>query len=208
MLELDHVIIRVADLDEAGAEYKRRHGLGSAFGGRHPGMGTANRIIPLERDYLELLAVGDAEELARTRLPLPDPEALVGWMVRTDDIDGVAERLGISVRPMSRQTESGESVEWRLAGLEVLATEPGLPVFIDWSADAPFHPARMEVDHDAAVGGIAWVEVAGDPERIARWCEGGDFEVRVVEGPSRLVAVGVVIGGQEVELRYDHAGTT
>jgi hypothetical protein len=46
-LELDHVLIAVADLAEAARKIEARHGLASINGGRHPDWGTANRIVPL-----------------------------------------------------------------------------------------------------------------------------------------------------------------
>ena len=63
-VELDHVLFAVPDLDEAAAQLKRRYGLGSVEGGRHPGWGTANRIVPLARTYIELIAVVDDAEAA------------------------------------------------------------------------------------------------------------------------------------------------
>jgi hypothetical protein len=39
-----------------------RYGLASIEGGRHPGWGTANRIIPLGDAYIELVTVVDDEE--------------------------------------------------------------------------------------------------------------------------------------------------
>src|SRR5919108_3907309 len=143
MFELDHVIVRVADLDEAGERFDAKYGLGSVFGGRHAGIGTANRIVPLGRDYLELLAVVDPDEHAQSGLSLPDPEALVGWMVRTDDIEGVAARLGLTVRSLSRTREDGVRLEWKLAGLELLRREPALPVPVASSPHQDPHPTRM-----------------------------------------------------------------
>jgi len=37
----------VADLRAAAQELEARHGLVAVEGGRHPGWGTANRIVPL-----------------------------------------------------------------------------------------------------------------------------------------------------------------
>src|SRR5438132_3854521 len=65
-LDLDHVLIAVADLASAGREIETRHGLASVEGGRHPGWGTANRIVPLGEAYLELIAVSDEAEAAQS----------------------------------------------------------------------------------------------------------------------------------------------
>ena len=65
-MELDHVLIAVADLEAAGGEIEDSHGLASIEGGRHPSWGTANRIVPLGDSYLELIAVVDAAKAAES----------------------------------------------------------------------------------------------------------------------------------------------
>src|SRR5918994_6149300 len=65
-LELDHVLIAVVDLAEAARAIEARHGLASLEGGRHPSWGTANRIVPLGGAYLELVAIVDEAEAARS----------------------------------------------------------------------------------------------------------------------------------------------
>ncbi|HEY8778025.1 MAG TPA: VOC family protein [Gaiellaceae bacterium] len=65
-MELDHVLIAVGDLAAAAHEFEVEHGLASIEGGRHPGWGTANRIVPLGKSYLELVAVVDQDEAARS----------------------------------------------------------------------------------------------------------------------------------------------
>lgn len=61
MLELSQVIYGVRDLD-AATQRMQALGLAVLDGGRHPGLGTANRIIPLGSTYLELLGVVDETE--------------------------------------------------------------------------------------------------------------------------------------------------
>ena len=58
-MELDHVLIGVTDLAAAARELEARCGLVSVEGGSHPYWGTANRIVPLETSYVELVAVVD-----------------------------------------------------------------------------------------------------------------------------------------------------
>jgi Glyoxalase-like domain len=54
-LELDHVLIAVANLNGAARDLESRHGLASVEGGRHAGWGTATRIVPLGETYLEVI---------------------------------------------------------------------------------------------------------------------------------------------------------
>ena len=77
-------------------------------GGVHPGVGTANRVIPLGEQYLELLGVvapdeARASEYGRALLRATEHgDRIVRWSLRTDDIEGVAVRLGITVEPRRR----------------------------------------------------------------------------------------------------------
>jgi hypothetical protein len=52
-VELDHVLIAVADLSSAAREMEKSYGLASVEAGRHAGWGTANRIVPLGETYLD-----------------------------------------------------------------------------------------------------------------------------------------------------------
>src|SRR5687768_15600144 len=45
--ELDHVLVAVTDLAAAARTIEAEYGLMAEEGGRHPGWGTANRIVPL-----------------------------------------------------------------------------------------------------------------------------------------------------------------
>ena len=58
-MRIDHVIYATQDLDAAAARLESEHGLVADGGGRHAGIGTENRIVPLGGGYLELIAVVD-----------------------------------------------------------------------------------------------------------------------------------------------------
>lgn len=206
MLALDHVILGSADPEGSAEHLRRDHGLGSVPGGRHEGRGTANRIVPLGPDYLEIVGVVDEEEARGDdfgRWVLEGTEAgerLLGWCLRVPDIDPVASRLGLEVTSWSRTRPDGRSLRWRLAGLPEAMIEPSLPFFIQWEI-ADLHPGREPVEHEAETAGIAWVEVAGSPDRTRRWLGDAELPVRVEEGEPSVRAVAVSVGGREVELR-------
>ena len=66
MLRLDHVVYAAPDLDEAEVRFREEFGLDSSEGGRHERWGTANRIVPLGDQYLELVAAVDGSKAAGT----------------------------------------------------------------------------------------------------------------------------------------------
>jgi formate dehydrogenase subunit gamma len=197
-LELDHVLIAVPDLAAAAREIEARYGLASIEGGRHPGWGTANRIVPLGATYLELIAVADAAEAAASGFgrwvaaALPSG-SLLGWAVRTDALDDVAERLGLTVRDGSRTAPDGTLLRWRTAGLEQAAAEPCLPFFIEWAEGTPL-PGRAAVSHPAEPVGITELMLVGDPDRIAAWLDGHALPIVVRAGAPMLA--GVVLSGR------------
>jgi len=123
---LDHAVIAVRDLDIAIKDY---HDLGFTVirGGVHANRATHNALIAFaDGTYLELLA-GTGES------PLPDlidfsmllqtGEGLVGFALRSDDLDADATRLkahGVAVGeviPGERRREDGTVIRWKLAQL-------------------------------------------------------------------------------------------
>ena len=180
-LELDHVVLAVRDLEAAAERIEREHGLGSYPGGRHSRGGTANRIVPLGAQYLELMALVAPEEAAGwgllVRELVADGDRPCLWCVRTRAIDAVAARLGLEVVPWSRTLPDGSVLSWRLAGSEQAAVEPSLPFFIEWD-DLARHPGRA----GAQRGRVGWIEVAGDEARLRDWLGGASLPVRVVPG--------------------------
>src|SRR2546430_10825834 len=65
---VDHVLLPVADLEDGARSMYEGFGLKGIPGGRHPGAGTANVIVPLGLQYLELIAIDDRDEAASSRL--------------------------------------------------------------------------------------------------------------------------------------------
>jgi hypothetical protein len=191
VIELDHVLIAVDDLETGAREVKERHGLASVEGGRHQGLGTANRIVPLGETYLELVAVADAAEAAASGfgswVASGKRPRLLGWCLRTDDLDAVAERLGLTIAAGARARPDGTVLRWRMAGLERSAEEPSLPFFIEWGAGTPYPGEALA--QSATIGEL---RLQGDTYRIARWCEGADVQLEASEG--RPALLGVVLG--------------
>jgi glyoxalase-like protein len=176
---VDHLLVATTDLDAAAAAAGRL-GLPVSAGGRHPGWGTANRIVPLGEAYLELIAVVAPAETPASpfgRWVAASRPGPMGWAVRVEDIDATATRLGLDLVPGSRAAPDGRRLRWRTAGVERAAAEPSLPFFIAWEPGAPFPGeggAGLEVER---------IELRGDAGRLAEWIGEADLPVVVRPGP-------------------------
>jgi hypothetical protein len=184
---IDHVIFATADPDAAAARFEAEHGLAAVGGGRHAGMGTHNRIVPLGGGYLELMGVADREEAAASPLGRvlmerigTTAEGLMAWCVAVPDVEATADRLGTDLHVVAR-----DGLSSRVTGVEVALRDPSLPFFI--TRDHGIADPGAGADH----GGIGWVEVAGNAKRVAAWLGGAPLPVRVVEGPPALLGVGI-----------------
>jgi hypothetical protein len=199
VLWIDHVILAVGDLDTASNRLLKEHGLASFVGGRHIGQGTGNRIVPLGDCYIELMGVVDEAEAKTTplaswiRCHISDGDHLAGWCLATDDLDSIAERVGVTPVPMQRRRPDGVLLSWRLAGLKVAMEEPPLPFFIEWNVTVEDHPGRAEAAHRRPAAGISKIELSGSSQRLAEWI--GDHELPVHFAPGRPGVRAVEIAG-------------
>jgi hypothetical protein len=190
-LRIDHVLYAVSDLEAGAARLEEELGLESVPGGEHPAWGTANRVVQLGPDYLELIGVADPEVAAASdlgRLVGAAGDRLLGWAVATEDLEPIAGRLGLAVERGSRTRPDGVRLGWRLAGvLQGLGSGGFLPFFIQWEGPGELHPGG----DSSAQPGIAYVELTGDEARLREWLGGADLPVRVREGPDGIVAAGI-----------------
>jgi hypothetical protein len=196
---VDHLLVATGDL-EAAAATAAGFGLPVAVGGRHPGWGTANRIVPLGGAYLELIAVVDPSETASSPFGAwvaASPPGPMGWAVRPDDLDATARRLGLGIVPGSRATPEGRTLRWRTAGVERVAAEPSLPFFIEWEPGAPVPGAG------GAGVAIERVDLRGDTARLAEWLGEADLPVAVRPGPPAVERF--VLRGADGAVTFDAA---
>jgi hypothetical protein len=205
VIDLDHAILGVRDLDAAAARFESEHRLIAVHGGRHDGAGTENRIVPLGDAYIELLGVADPEEAAGNPFGrwvaerTSAQDSWLAWCLRTDDLDGVADRLDLDVRDMGRDRPGGARLSWRLAGLKRSWEDPALPFFIQWDVPDEELPGRSGGPTHASDARIAAVEVGGDEEVLRAWAGELPGSVRVAGGPPGVHSVTVAgAGGVEV----------
>jgi len=208
------VLLAVPDLAAGAAWLRERYGLVALPGGRHPGVGTANMLVPLGGEYLELITVVDPVEAAANPLGLVAPALergarLATWAVRTPDVEASKSRLaslGISTigpREGARQRPDGMTLRWRTLHLED-GLDPALPFLIEWDVPAGQHPAEQQVEHPAGEVRIARVVLASPgPEELARRLKKllGEVAFEVVPGERDEVrAVRLRSGDGEVEV--------
>lgn len=195
MTELDHVVVAVRDLDVAATRFERDYGLTSIEGGRHKGLGTGNRIVPLGRSYVELMAVVDESETSPladwVRRTTAEGDRLGALCLRTDDAAEVAARLGAPALEMSRVRPDGNELRWKLAGLDDMLEDASLPFFIQWYAGPADQPGAASVEHRSGATGIEWVEIAVDDAVLRARLGGADVPVRAVPGDGGVRRVGI-----------------
>jgi Glyoxalase-like domain len=127
LLGIDHVVIAVPDLGAAAQQLEDSVGIAATGGGRHPALGTANRLVWLGDTYVELVTIVDESVAAGSWLGMPVAAALTtgggfaSWAVASDDLDGdVASFRGLGADygdPFDgeRRRLDGDVVRWRLA---------------------------------------------------------------------------------------------
>ena len=180
LLGMDHLVIAVRDLDDAARELEERVGLAATGGGRHPSLGTQNRLAWLGDTYVELIAIEDRGVAEGSWLGVPTIAALerggglATWAIATDSIDAdVAALREIGARygdatPGMRGRPDGAVVRWRLA---------------IGGALGPVEPFLIEHDPFSA----EWT----DADRAARSTEchpiGGSVRMAVLELPVPVV---------------------
>jgi hypothetical protein len=191
MLELSQIIYGVRDLDAASGRIAA-HGLTVLTGGRHPGLGTANRIVPLGSAYFEILGVVDEAEAranaygAALLHQIAAGDRLVRWSLHTDDIERVAAARGLVPEARSRRRPDGTLLTWRAAGLALSLAEGWLPFFMQWD-DPGHYPGALPADHPARPHGIAWLSLTPrDPDQLRRWVGEATPPLRLIDGAPGL----------------------
>jgi hypothetical protein len=176
---VDHILLPVADLEAGARTLRERHGLQAIAGGRHPKVGTANMIVPLGRQYLELIAIADPQEAEASRLgrrvaaALDEGRMFVAWALRTRNLDAMRGKLlaaGWDLPPIgegSRQRPDGQVLHWRTQDVESGAEPIALPFVIEWDVPDGLHPGEAPSEHPSGATALRRVVVgARNPAHV------------------------------------------
>ena len=139
---IDHLVIACTDPDAAASELETALGLAATAGGRHPGLGTFNRIAWLaDGSYLELIGVEDREAALRSPIGAAavrqlevEGDGLATWALGDDDLEATVGTLGEGafgpVTHGRRVRPDGEVVEWWAAVPNASLAPDGVPFLI------------------------------------------------------------------------------
>ncbi len=168
-------------------------GFAVEVGGRHPGRGTANLIVPFGDQYLELLAVVDEPEARSSpqgravlqTLSRRGP-GLARWSVEPSDLAATARRLGLPVERRRRVRPDGRTLNWRAVGMDEAWEQPWRCAYMAWD-DRDLHPGRRVRDHRNGATGFARLEVGvPDEEGLLAWL-GGALPATVAPRPDSTI---------------------
>jgi Glyoxalase-like domain len=175
-MQVDHVIYAAgpAGLEVDADRLAALLGAQAVPGGRHPGWGTRNALIPLAaRAYLEVVEVIDRPVALGTAFGSAVAArsdaggGWVGWVMAVDDVAGRSGRLGREVASGSRRRPDGVELRWRTLGVDVLVTEPELPFLISWDVPDGLHPASGA--RPGTAPRLTGLELVGDAARLSTW---------------------------------------
>ena len=133
-LGIDHLVIAVADPDDAVAMFERAVAPAPTGGGRHDALGTFNRVVWLGDSYVEFIGVFDPTLAATSWVGAPALRALetgggfATWAIATDDLDGgVGQSQGGRIEPRRGPPRRATSTGWRSGSLAAGGARPSRP---------------------------------------------------------------------------------
>jgi hypothetical protein len=166
MLRIDHLAVVAERLEVGVTEVERLLGVPMAGGGKHPLMGTHNRLLSLGDLYLEVIAI-DPEAPAPGRPRWFDmdrfagPPRLTNWIAGCDDLAAEVALGPVGIgRPIAL---ARGDYRWQMAVPDDgrLPFDGAFPALIQWEGTA--HPApalpdqglrlqQLEIGHPEAAG--------------------------------------------------------
>jgi catechol 2,3-dioxygenase-like lactoylglutathione lyase family enzyme len=174
---IDHLVVKVRDLDRAREAYGRL-GFKLTPPARHGGLGTANHTAALsDRTYLEFLAIEDPKALSAPFDVLRDQkEGFAALALRTADVRDLHHKLTAEGLEPGRPVSFSRPVDLPDGPAEARFTAAPLPAgilpgavalaFEQHTPDYVWQPDYL--NHENGALGVAYVVVASDrPEETA-----------------------------------------
>lgn len=231
---IDHLVVVAETLAQGEAWCEAVLGVTPGPGGRHPLMGTHNRLLPIgapgwPQAYLEIIAVDPLAEVppaegrarwfgmdeARLRAAVRQGPRLVHWVAQTNNIVGACaalSALGEDVgEPVAatRSTPQGE-LRWRISLRQDGRPQHGgaLPTLIEWQGR---HPSASMTDRGLRLQGLRLRSPSH--EALARALDlvgSSGVECSPTPGPALEARLStprgtVVLGGDSVDLKASSA---
>lgn len=195
---LDHLVVAAPSLALGAQWCEAVLGITPGPGGRHPLMGTHNRLFPIgseafPQSFFEIIAIDpDAPAPARARwfgldaLDLAAGPRLLHWVARSDALDAQAARLraaGFDPGPAvaaSRDTPQGR-LQWRITVRDdgTLLAGGALPTLMAWGATR--HPSAAMPPCGVSLRGLT---LRGVPALAAQALETTGVEFAAEAGPA------------------------
>lgn len=154
---IDHLVVTAPNL-AVGVDYvERALGCSMQPGGQHPRMGTHNALLRLgDQCYLEVIAIDpNAASPQRPRwfeldtLAANSRPRLAGWVMRTNDIEKVAQLPQVNVGPVEEMSRG--TLEWQITiPLDGRFVCEGIvPSVIQWKGES--HPVSRLPDSNVSL---------------------------------------------------------
>jgi len=211
-LALDHLVVAAPTLDEGVRWCEATLGIAPTTGGRHPLMGTHNRVFSIASEvfpnaYFEVIAIdpeapppGRARWFGLDALDQSGGPRLVHWVARTPSLEAaLADRARLDhdagrALAASRDTPAGR-LSWRIAVRDdgALLAGGAWPTLIEWG---PLHPADVMPAlgitlRQLELGGVptAWREAVALEAVALSDAEGGPSLVATLDTPRGRVVL-------------------
>ena len=179
-MRLDHVSYAVSPQEFADTVQRLGASLGSTFsdGGKHPGFGTRNFILPLANgSYVEVVTTLDHPATEQSvfakavKHRYEQGGGWLGWVIAVDDIAVIENKLGRPAINGHRRRPDGFDLQWKQIGVLDVIAQPELPFFIQWLSVASEHPSRGNSGL-----AISSIELSGNKDTLDSYL-GDDIEI-------------------------------
>lgn len=187
----DHLVVSAMSLDRGARMVETALGVPLEPGGRHPLMGTHNRLLSLgPEEYLEVIAIDpEAAPPGRPRWFRLDrfagPPRVTNWVLATDDLDAALAAAPEGGGGVATALERGP-YRWRM-GVPADGTLPfddACPALIEWQGGR--HPARALPDRGCR---LLRLEIAHPrADRLRSALPLADPRISFVAGPKAIRA--------------------